>query len=504
MKKLVIVGGGVAGLSAAIYGCKAGYQVEVYEKHSIVGGECTGWKRKGLMIDNCIHWLTGTLENRGLHQVWKEVGILKDNIEILQMDAFYAVEIDNQIVTLWRDAKRTEKEFLQIAPEDEKEIKKFFKYLRLAEKMDMPVDVPYDLLGVKDILKLSKMGMASMRVMKEYGQTSIKELCQRFHNPILKKVLQSYMPPEYLSYALLFSYATITSGNGGIPKGGSYPMAMRMKEMLEKLGGKVFTSKEVEQVILSKEDKNLQQYAKGIALKDGSKVMADYVILTCDTNYIFHNLLDVKYMHPRLKDAYQKLEKYPIRSGFQVAFSIPAGFNKVDGSLIFETNPVIIANKEYHSMGLRNYNYDESFTNEGRTVLQTNFNQYFDDYDFWFDLYNSNKAKYKEAKENISLAIKENIINKFPELKDDIDILDVWTPVTYNRYVNAFKGSYMSFFETKGMKSIRINESINGVLNVFVASQWLMTPGGLPCAVVEGKFAVQRIMKQEKKNIRQI
>lgn len=504
MKKLVIVGGGVAGLSAAIYGCKAGYQVEVYEKHSIVGGECTGWKRKGLMIDNCIHWLTGTLENRGLYQVWKEVGILKDSIEVLQMDAFYTVEVDNQIVTLWRDAKRAEKELLQIAPEDEKEIKKFFKYLRLAEKMDMPVDVPFDLMGVKDILKLSKIGMTSMKVMKEYGQTSIKELCQRFRNPTLRKVFQSYMPPEYLSYALLFSYATITSGNGGIPKGGSYPMAMRMKETLLKLGGKVFTSKEVVKVILSKEDKDLQQHAEGILLKDGTKITADYVILTCDTDYIFHKLLDKKYMHERLNNAYQMLEKYPIRSGFQVAFSIPAEFNKVSGGFIFDTNPVIIANKEYHSMGLRNYNYDDSFTNEGKSVLQTNFNQYSDDYDYWFELYQSDKEKYQKEKERISFAIKENIIHKFPELKDDLDILDVWTPVTYKRYVNAYKGAYMSFFETKGVKSIRLKESVGGLSNVFVASQWLMTPGGLPCAVITGKFAVQRILKKEKKNIRQI
>ena len=59
-EKVIIVGGGIAGLSAGIYALKAGFEAEVYEKNAIPGGECMGWNRKGYHIDNCIHWLTGT------------------------------------------------------------------------------------------------------------------------------------------------------------------------------------------------------------------------------------------------------------------------------------------------------------------------------------------------------------------------------------------------------------------------------------------------------------
>lgn len=504
MKKLVIVGGGVAGLSAAIYGCKAGYEVEVYEKNTVVGGECTGWKRKGYLIDNCIHWLTGTNKKSGLYKVWQEVGILRDDVTIIQPDAFYSVEVNGRIISLWRDKEKTEKEFLELAPEDEKEIKKLFKYIRLAEQMDMPVDVPFDLMGVKEVAKIFKMGISSLKVMKEYGQLSISELCDRFKNPLLKEAIGSYMPPEYLSYALIFSYATITSGNGGIPKGGSYDMAMRMKETLQELGGKIYTSQSVEKVLMSETEIGDDICATGIQLEDGKVITADYVILTCDSDYIFNKLLDKKYMYKELKNAYNNLQQYPLRSGFQVAFSIPADFNKVQRSLIFECDSIRLADKEYYGMGLRNYNYDDSFTKEGKTVLQTNFTQYPSDYDYWQGLYQKDKDIYRREKEKAAKEIERNIIRKYPELRDEIEILDIWTPVTYNRYLNAFKGAYMSFFITKGVKDIRLKESIPGLSNVFVASQWLMTPGGLPCAVVEGKFAVQRLMKTEKKNIRQL
>jgi phytoene dehydrogenase-like protein len=55
MEKIIIVGGGIAGLAAGVYALKAGFEAEIYEKNPVPGGECMGWNRKGYHIDNCIH-----------------------------------------------------------------------------------------------------------------------------------------------------------------------------------------------------------------------------------------------------------------------------------------------------------------------------------------------------------------------------------------------------------------------------------------------------------------
>ena len=47
MKKLIIIGGGIAGLSAGVYALQNGFDVEIYEKNAALGGECTGWNRQG-------------------------------------------------------------------------------------------------------------------------------------------------------------------------------------------------------------------------------------------------------------------------------------------------------------------------------------------------------------------------------------------------------------------------------------------------------------------------
>ena len=99
-EKIVIIGGGIAGLSAGIYAKLAGFDVEIYEKNTIPGGECIGWNRKGYHIDNCIHWLTGTRKGTELYDVWKTTGALTDETEYADVNSFYTSTYNGQTLHL--------------------------------------------------------------------------------------------------------------------------------------------------------------------------------------------------------------------------------------------------------------------------------------------------------------------------------------------------------------------------------------------------------------------
>lgn len=64
MKKVIIVGSGIAGLSAGCYLQMNGYDTQIFEAHNHPGGVCTSWTRKGYTVDNCIHWLVGSLSEK--------------------------------------------------------------------------------------------------------------------------------------------------------------------------------------------------------------------------------------------------------------------------------------------------------------------------------------------------------------------------------------------------------------------------------------------------------
>lgn len=55
MNKVVIVGAGIARLSAGIYALQSGIDVTFFEVHTIPGGNCTSWRRKGYLFEGGLH-----------------------------------------------------------------------------------------------------------------------------------------------------------------------------------------------------------------------------------------------------------------------------------------------------------------------------------------------------------------------------------------------------------------------------------------------------------------
>ncbi len=491
MKKIVIIGGGIAGLSAGIYAQLCGFASEIYEKNSVAGGQCMGWDRKGHHIDNCIHWLTGTKKGTELYKLWETVGALGDDIPMADKNSFCTSTLDGKSATLWKDLNRTEQELLKIAPEDTDEIRKFFKYIRLAECCEMPVNKPMDMMNIGDYIKLGKKMSGMGKVMKAYGGMDVEDLSNRFKNPLLRKLITDALPKEFYATALFASYATINSGNGGIPLQGSLAMVNRMIERYRTLGGILHTNSSVKKVNMN------GNKADGILLADGTKIAADYVICATDTAHLFEKLLDASYMDAHLKKCYDNSKDYPVFSGFQMAFSIDRKALKEE-TIHFDCKPFQAAGKSVSRISAKSYCYDSYFAPEGKTVLQTNIFQHEDDFAYWKSL---DKQAYKQQKQAISQAVMERIVEAFPDVKDSIELLDSWTPLTYERYCNAYHGSYMAFITKKNVKPHTVKGEIKGLSNVLIASQWLMSPGGLPTAAAMGKFAIQRILKKRRNQL---
>ncbi|MBR5091430.1 MAG: NAD(P)/FAD-dependent oxidoreductase [Ruminiclostridium sp.] len=490
-KKIVIIGGGIGGLSAGIYALRAGHDAEIYEKNHIAGGECMGWNRNGCHIDNCIHWLTGTDSSTSLWQVWNTLGAIDNDTVYAKTEKFYSSRLDGKEATLWKDLDRTEKELIALSHEDESEIRKLIQHVRYAESCTIPVDKPMDMMTVGDYIKMGK-SMANMpKVMKEYGKIDLTALGARFHSPLLRKMMTDYLPPDYTAYSFLVSYATITSGNGEIPIGGSLAMTNRIIRRFTDMGGKLHTNSPVKSIIIE------NGTAKGIELENGEKVNADEVISAVDTSFLFGRLLDRSYTPKDWASAYGSSRSYPVISGFQLAFVTDDSFSGED-TIFFGCDPIKIGSRSFDRVYVKNYGYDKSFAPEGKTVIQTNISQSDEDFLYWKSL---SKDEYKAKKKELADAVTARVIKEFPELEGKLTLLDCWTPLTYERYCNAYHGGYMAFVTKPGVKAIKCKGTVRGIKNLYIAGQWIMSPGGLPVAAASGKFAVQRILKKEKRSV---
>lgn len=452
-----------------------------------------GWNRKGCHIDNCIHWLTGTKKGTALRRVWETVGALEEHTEFVDCDSFYTSIAGDSRVTLWKDLERTETELLQLSPEDEREIKKFIEHVKYAAECEMPVEKPMDAMGIGDYIRMG-VSMADMpKVMKEYGSIDLQEMAERFKHPALKALFTDYLPKEYVASSFLVSYATMASGNGEIPSGGSLAMTNRMVERFRQLGGKLHCNVPVSRILIK------NKKAVGIETADKKEVLADYVISAVDTMEMFDKLIGKKYMDTKWQSCYEYSDQYPLFSAVQAAFAVDQEVYEEKGTIFFDCLPFETGGKKVDRISVKSYEYEPDFAPTGKMVLQVNIPQFDKEYLYWKGL---SKEEYENQKKEAVRAIEERLSTQFPKLRGHMEFLDCWTPLTYERYCNAYHGAYMSFITKKGVKSFRVKGIIKGIKNLYIASQWIMAPGGLPVAVTAGKFAVWRIAGKDKRIIR--
>ncbi len=505
-QKIIIIGGGVAGLTAGIYAQKAGFDSEIYEKHSIMGGQCTGWKRNGFYIDNCISWMTCGAPEFPIYNMWKEVGFLGDEngneIPVRYHDAFYTSELNGQTVTLWRDLDRAEREMIEISPEDKKLIKSLFKKIRMCRHLQVPHEAPLDMMN---LWQLTKLGIRMLPVgisMLLSGKTSLADLENKFKHPLLKKMITDYLPKDYLEYIWTNAYGTISSSGGGVPDGGSSKVIERMCAIYKKAGGKIFAKAAVKKILVEKTPGVKKEYTNGILLETGETVTGDYVIAAADPYHTFHNLLDEKYMPPHLRVAYDNPEINKLVSSFQVAFEYNGETKDIGRRTFFDCEPFELAGVPVTRMNMKNYDLEPTTAPTGKNLIQIKILQNEQRYLYWKNLYEKDKDEYNRQKLQAAMDIQKRLEKRVPSAKGKLKLLDIWTPFTYTRYCNAHRGVYMSFIITKDSPNLfNIKGVVNDIDNLFLASQWLCMPGGLPMAMTSGKFAIQRILRSQHKSI---
>lgn len=485
MADIIIIGGGVAGLSAGIYAQLNGHNATIYERHFKAGGNLTGWDRGGYHIDNCIHWLSGTNPATKHYKMWEELGALGD-VDIYQADSLYTFEKDGQQISLSKDIDKMKEDMLAISPEDKKEILSLVRAVKVVQSWNGTTGVNHNEKG-----SLMKRILSAPALLK-YHRLTTGELANRFKHPLLKGFMTALLSDYFSSLALIFVFATFSGGNGGIPEGSSCAMVERMTDKFMALGGRLFLNQEAVKINIC--DKT----ADSVTFADGNTEMADYIIIASDPAVAFGKLLDEKMMPKVLKKQYNNPKMLRF-SSYHCAFSCDIKELPFHEDFVFEVPDEYRESLHTDYLKIREFSHEKNFAPEGKNILQTMTYCVESDACEFIELSNKDKKAYKNRKKRIASDIENIITSKFSELKDKIKCIDVWTPATYRRYTESEIGSYMSFAFPSKIFPRRISNRLAGIDNVILATQWLQSPGGLPIAAKAGKQAIETIMRKERR-----
>lgn len=484
MKKVIIVGAGIAGLTAGIYALQSGFNVTIYESHTTPGGACTSWRRKGYLFEGGMHWLTGSSPKTSLNNLWREVGAIDDSVNIYNRDPFFAFEYNGQRAYIYRDIDKLRHHFLEISPDDKKEIIRLCRDIKKFTKMDMPV---LDIKNVK-VKKKSSMplpvlfGMLpALPRMSFYANQTSKEFSKRFRSPLLQRLLENIVGPDFSATGMIFTISTLASGDGGYPEGGSLGMANRMAKRFEKLGGTIQYGKEVSKVPVQ------NGVACGVII-NGELIQADAVIITQDTLVAIDKLFDFPIREPWAERMRQSIK--PMLNTF-IGVGVEADLSDMPESLSFVSEePLLCGGVPESIIRINNYACYKGYAPEGCTAITSVIMG--DSYDFWKAC--KENGTYVAEKQKLAESFIHILAKKYPKTAGKIAIWDVATPLTYERYLHSYKGSWMSIME-KGSKMESYPSKPESIKNVYFAGQRITSPGGLPAAAETGRKAVQYLCR---------
>ncbi len=496
-KKIIIIGAGIAGLSAGCYLQMNGYDTEIFELHNVPGGMCTGWKRKGYTFDGCIHWLCGSAQGDELHTIWEELGAIQDK-KIVDHEEFVHNYLQNgETFSVYTDADRLKEEMLRHAPEDRELIQEFIDGINMARKSHMPALKSPDLYNMIDGLKLLVKDFSLLRIMRKYKKVSLADFQRRFKNPLLNKSFVTLfgMYDDMPLFALIYTLALLANRDAGYPIGGSLDFARSIEKRYLSLGGHINYNSRVEKVIVENNS------AKGIKLDSGLEYFADTIISAADGHYTIFNMLEGRYVNQDIQTVYEKFPLFP--SIIQVSMGVARKFENIPDAVVsnfYLDKPIYIDPKTTLNMlGSKIYNFDPTLAPQGKTAVVTFFDA---DYEYWYNLKNENPEKYKEEKERIAKEVIEAFDRKYGNIKNSIEVYDVATPHTYVRYTNNWKGSFEGFLPTVKNFKVKIKNTLPGLDNFYMIGQWLQPGGGLPPAGMQGRYIAQQLCKIDKKEFK--
>jgi phytoene dehydrogenase-like protein len=496
-RSIVIIGAGIAGLSAGCYARMNGYETRIFEMHTIPGGVCTAWKRGGYTIDGCLHWLVGSAPGVGYHKLWREVGGIQ-GLEMIDLDEYMRIEgADGKSLIFYGDADRLEKHLLELAPEDARAIRRFTRDIRKLTGFDLRVDKAPELYSFADKLAMMFGMLPYAGAFLRWRGVSVQNFANRLTNPFLKETFAT-MGEEMESFPILALIMPLAWQNGrmaGYPLGGSIPFARAIEKRFLDLGGSIRYGARVVEILTERGDQG--DRAVGVRLEDGTEHRADVVISAADGRTTIFDMLGGRYVDETIKGCYETMKLFPplLYIGLGIADPLDDIPSTVSG-ITFPLSPAIeIDGKRRERLSFKPYNFDSHLAPEGKCAVVVMLSS---DYDRWAQL-SQNPERYAAEKAAACEAVIDALEQRVPGIRQKVEMRDVATPVTWERFTGNWRGAYEGWLPSTNQMMRQMKKTLPGLDGFYMIGQWTTPGGGLPPAVSSGCHVVQILCNRDRK-----
>jgi phytoene desaturase len=285
-KKAIVIGSGVAGLSAAAYLAKGNYEVTILEKNNSEGGRARQFKAEGFTFDMgpSWYWMPDVFE-----KFYQDFGFTtSDFYELIRLDPSYRVIAKNgEAVEIPANMNELEALFEKFEPGSAERLRKFLK--EAAYKYEV---------GINDLVykpSLSLMEFADLRLLKGLLKMDVlsnmrKHVRSVVSHPFLQELMEfpvlflGALPENTPALYSLMNHADFTLGTW-YPQGGMYNIIEAFVKVAQAQGAKLCLNQEVLKIVSE------NGIAKGVQTQT-DYFEADVIIGAADYHHIDQHILE--------------------------------------------------------------------------------------------------------------------------------------------------------------------------------------------------------------------
>lgn len=285
-KRVIVIGSGFAGLSAATHLAVKGYDVTVLEKNDCAGGRARVFKTNGFTFDMgpSWYWMPEVFE-----QYFEQFGKSRaDYYDLVRLNPSYTITFsDGDVMRVPADMGELEAMFEYYEPGSTENLRRFLKEAQYKYQVGMnefvqkPGHSVWEFADWRVMKSLFQLHMFTD--MSSYVRRLFKneKLIQLLEFPVLFLGATPWKTPALYS---LMNYADMALGTW-YPMGGMYEIIKAMVALAEEKGVKIKLSEEVKSIYVP----------NGHATKvitQGAEYEADIVVGGADYHHVDQNLLE--------------------------------------------------------------------------------------------------------------------------------------------------------------------------------------------------------------------
>ena len=480
MKRIIIIGAGLGGLTAGALLAKRGNKVTILEQHNIVGGCATTFKRKGgFTCEVGLHEMEGVYSNPNIVRIFKELDVY-NNIEFLKANEFFEVRTQKGIFRMPHGVEEAQKALTSKFPNEKKGIERYFKTIKT-------IGIKLERLQNPSWYHFAFFPFLFAEILWNKPKNVTDVFNKLFKDEELKLILNANVgyyndSPDTLSF-LLHSVAQYSYYNGGgyFIKGGSGELSNYLADIIRQNGGEVITSATVvschkNRVIYDCKNRNFSLKSdKVISNISPQQTYELYTLSYTEKRELGNSILSIYLgFSQNLKDVYG--ERAYSNFIFDEISSV-TDFNKMITKDILEKAFVFVDYSQLDS-GLTKERY-KSF---GVVTIM-------DKIEDWETL---TVPQYKEKKEKLIDVIVKKLDKHYPNISKFVEYAEVGTAKTVKRYIKTpngtaygFKPTPKEFFRIPKIKSKKVE-------NLYFVGQWVIS-GGFSPSIVSGGLCAKMI-----------